>query len=107
MEHEHRGGARRGGAGPGIVHADRRFPPRLPRLCREETTAVRGQLKGMQTAHIDRFVIDRLPAANMLPEFRFDLPEFQYAERLNAAAELIDRAIAAGWGSRTAVIFPE
>jgi len=60
----------------------------------------------MQTAHLDRFVIDRLPVAEMLPEFRFDRPEFQYPRRMNAGAELIDRAIAAGWGSRTAIVFP-
>ncbi len=60
----------------------------------------------MQTAHLDRFVIDRLPPAGMLPEFHFDRPEFRYPERLNAGAELVDRAVAAGWGARTAVIFP-
>jgi len=38
----------------------------------------------------DRFVEDRLPSPDMLPEFRFDLPEVQYPERLNAAAELLN-----------------
>ena len=37
----------------------------------------------------DSFVRDRLPAPDLLPEFRFDLPELQYPERLNAAAELL------------------
>jgi 2-aminobenzoate-CoA ligase len=37
----------------------------------------------------DSFVRDRLPPAELLPEFRFDLPEVQYPERLNAAAELL------------------
>jgi 2-aminobenzoate-CoA ligase len=37
----------------------------------------------------DSFVRDRLPPAELLPDFRFDLPEVQYAERLNAAAELL------------------
>jgi 2-aminobenzoate-CoA ligase len=37
----------------------------------------------------DSFVRDRLPPAEKLPEFRFDLPELQYPERLNAAAELL------------------
>ena len=36
----------------------------------------------------DSFVRDRLPPPELLPEFRFDLPEVQYPERLNAAAEL-------------------
>jgi 2-aminobenzoate-CoA ligase len=35
----------------------------------------------------DTFVRDRLPPPELLPEFRFDLPELQYPERLNAAAE--------------------
>ena len=60
----------------------------------------------MRTSHLDRFVIDRLPPPDLLPEFLFDRPEFQYPERINAGTELIDRAIAAGWGARTAVIFP-
>jgi 2-aminobenzoate-CoA ligase len=42
----------------------------------------------------------------MLPEFRFDRLEFRYPERMNAAAELIDRAAATGGGARTAMIFP-
>ncbi len=37
----------------------------------------------------DSFVRDRLPRPELLPEFRFDLPELQYPERLNAAAELL------------------
>jgi 2-aminobenzoate-CoA ligase len=37
----------------------------------------------------DRFVEERLPPSDQLPEFRFDLPELQYPERLNAAGELL------------------
>jgi 2-aminobenzoate-CoA ligase len=37
----------------------------------------------------DSFVRDRLPPPKLLPKFRFDLPELKYAERLNAAAELL------------------
>ena len=37
----------------------------------------------------DSFVRDRLPPPELLPEFRFELPELQYPERLNAAAELL------------------
>ena len=60
----------------------------------------------MQTAHTDRFVLERLPPADLWPEFRFDLPELRYPEHLNAAAELIDRAIARGWGEHIAFRFP-
>ena len=38
----------------------------------------------------DSFVRDRLPPPKLLPEFRFDLPELQYPERLNGAAELLN-----------------
>src|SRR3982751_448588 len=37
----------------------------------------------------DSFVRDRLPPPELLPEFRFDLPELKYPERMNAAAELL------------------
>ena len=37
----------------------------------------------------DTFVEDRMPSRDLLPEFRFDLPELQYPERLNAAVELL------------------
>jgi len=37
----------------------------------------------------DSFVKDRLPPPELLPEFRFDLPELQYPEWLNAAEELL------------------
>jgi 2-aminobenzoate-CoA ligase len=54
------------------------------------------------TAHIDRFVLDRLPPAELLPDFRFDRPELAYPARLNAAAELLDRTIAQGRGENVA-----
>jgi len=38
---------------------------------------------------VDTFARARLPPPELLPEFRFDLPELQYPERLNAAAELL------------------
>ena len=60
----------------------------------------------MNTAHRDRFVLDALPGSERLPRFLFDLPELQYPRRLNAAAELIDRAIVSGWAGRRALAFP-
>lgn len=56
------------------------------------------------TAHVDTFARDRLPPPEALPVFRFDLPELQFPERLNCAAELLDRRVAAGDGDRVAVI---
>ncbi|SMF70251.1 AMP-binding protein [Allosphingosinicella indica] len=52
----------------------------------------------------DSFVADRLPPADAQPEFLFDLPELRYPDRLNAAVELIDRAVAEGDGDRPAVV---
>lgn len=45
------------------------------------------------TAHVDRFVRDQLPPREQWPEFLFELPELRYPERLNCAAELLDRRV--------------
>ena len=50
------------------------------------------------SAHADTFCRDHLPPADQWPEFRFDLPELSYPERLNCAAELLD-ATAARYGA--------
>lgn len=57
------------------------------------------------TSHIDRFARDRLPPPHLWPEFRFDLPELQYPERINCGAVLIDDAVAEGHGDRIALYF--
>jgi 2-aminobenzoate-CoA ligase len=46
------------------------------------------------SAHVDTFCRDRLPPPDQWPEFRFDLPELHYPERLNCAAELLDATAA-------------
>ena len=46
------------------------------------------------SAHLDTFCRDRLPPLDQWPEFRFDLPELNYPERLNCAAELLDATAA-------------
>ena len=43
-----------------------------------------------RSAHLDTFCRDRLPPPELWPEFRFDLPELQYPERLNCAVELLE-----------------
>ena len=51
------------------------------------------------SAHLDTFCRDRLPPREQWPEFRFDLPELNYPERLNCAAELLDATAAkVGYG---------
>jgi 2-aminobenzoate-CoA ligase len=54
----------------------------------------------LPSAHVDSFARDRLPAPDALPEFVFDLPELQWPDRLNCAAELLDRWVDAGQGER-------
>ena len=52
------------------------------------------------SAHVDTFARDRLPPPQALPEFVFDLPELQFAPRLNCVSELLDRHVAQGRGDR-------
>ena len=47
-----------------------------------------------RSAHLDTFCRDRLPPPDQWPEFRFDLPELNYPERLNCAVELLDATAA-------------
>lgn len=56
------------------------------------------------SAHVDRFVLDNLPPPEQQPELIFSLPELQYPERLNAATELLRRAVAAGGPDGRALI---
>jgi 2-aminobenzoate-CoA ligase len=48
----------------------------------------------LTSAHVDTFARDHLPPAGSWPPFLFDLPELAYPDRLNCAAELLDRTIA-------------
>ena len=58
------------------------------------------------TAHLDTFARDNLPPRALWPDFRFDLPELQYPDRLNCATELLDRAIERGLGDKVAFYTP-
>jgi 2-aminobenzoate-CoA ligase len=55
------------------------------------------------SAYQDTFAREHLPPPGQWPEFRFDLPELRYPERLNCVAELLDAAVAAGRGERIAI----
>ena len=55
------------------------------------------------TSHIDTFAADNLPPAELQPEYRFELPELQFSERLNCAVELLDKHVAEGRGDRLCV----
>ena len=58
----------------------------------------------MPSAHLDRFVADRLPPPEQRACLLFGLPELQFPEQINCVAELLDRRIALGEGERTAVL---
>ena len=59
-----------------------------------------------QSGHVDTFARDNLPPRDQWPEFRFDLPELQYPERLNCVTEWVDRWIATGQGARPCLLSP-
>ncbi|WP_229519729.1 benzoate-CoA ligase family protein [Massilia oculi] len=56
------------------------------------------------SGHTDGFARANLPPPHAWPEFRFDLPELHYPQRLNCVADLLDCAVRRGWGGRTALI---
>lgn len=56
------------------------------------------------SGHVDTFVRDNLPPRSQWPEFLFELPELKFPARVNCAAELLDRRVAAGDGERIAVL---
>ena len=58
------------------------------------------------SAHLDTFCRDRLPPLDQWPEFRFDLPELAYPERLNCAAELLDATAARDGADRPCLLSP-
>ena len=55
------------------------------------------------SAYLDTFAMDNLPPREQWPELVFDLEELAYPERLNCAAELLDRMVERGHGASTAV----
>src|ERR1051325_11132313 len=59
-----------------------------------------------KSGHVDTFARDNLPPRALWPEFKFDLPELRYPERLNCVTEFLDRWVAAGEGGRTCIVSP-
>ena len=55
------------------------------------------------TSHTDSFARDHLPPLELQPEYRFELPELQFAAQLNCATELLDKQIAQGHGARVCI----
>ncbi len=57
-------------------------------------------MSAQPSAQTDRFVHDRLPPADQLPIFRYDLPELQIADQANLVEELLDKATTKGFADR-------
>jgi 2-aminobenzoate-CoA ligase len=58
------------------------------------------------SAHADTFCRDNLPAPGLWPDLEFTLPELAYADRLNAADELLNATIEAGGADRRCLLSP-
>lgn len=58
------------------------------------------------SVHVDTFARDHLPPAHLWPTIEFTTTELQYPDRLNAAAELIDRAVSTFGADRPALRTP-
>jgi 2-aminobenzoate-CoA ligase len=58
------------------------------------------------STHVDTFARDNLPPREQWPEFRFDLPELRYPDRLNCVTELLDRWLINGNGGRPCLVAP-
>jgi 2-aminobenzoate-CoA ligase len=56
------------------------------------------------SGYADGFARAMLPPPAQWPELVFDLPSLQYPARFNCAATLLDTALDAGWGARTALV---
>ena len=59
-----------------------------------------------QSAHVDTFCRDNLPVPSTWPEFRFDVPEVTYPDRLNCATALLDDTIARFGADRPCLLAP-
>lgn len=59
------------------------------------------------SSHVDTFARDNLPPRRLWPVMDFEsIPGLAYPARLNAAVELLDRAVDEGHGDRTVIHFP-
>jgi 2-aminobenzoate-CoA ligase len=58
------------------------------------------------SAHVDTFARDHLPARELWPVLDLVGAGLEYPTTLNAAGELLDRAVERGWGHRPAIRWP-
>ncbi len=60
-----------------------------------------------ETAHVDLFAKENLPAKELWPEMLCSRPEFKYASRLNCASELLDKMASAGSADKPLLYFED
>ena len=60
-----------------------------------------------ETAHVDTFARDNLPAAERWPEMLLDHEAYRYPERLNCVVPLLDRWVADGHGDAPCLFAPD
>ncbi len=58
------------------------------------------------SAHVDTFCREHLPPPDQWPEFRFDVPEVHYPDRLSCATELLDAMVAELGPDRPCLLAP-
>ncbi len=58
-----------------------------------------------KTAHVDPFVVDRLPPKEIWPELLYDLPELRYPPQTNVVSEILDSHVREGRGDEPCLIF--
>lgn len=72
-----------------------------------DTPAAAWAPEDARSGHSDTFARDSLPPRELWPRLDFSgIPELRYANRINCAAELLDRAVERGDGDRPAILFP-
>jgi 2-aminobenzoate-CoA ligase len=59
-----------------------------------------------RSGHLDTFAHDNLPPRALWPDFKFDLQELRYPERINCVTEWVDKWVAAGQGDRPCLLSP-
>jgi 2-aminobenzoate-CoA ligase len=69
-----------------------------------ELTSARALMQISHSAHVDTFTRENLPPRAGWPELLFTLPELDYPPSINCAAELVDRHVLAGAGSRRCLV---
>ncbi len=60
----------------------------------------------LPSGHVDSFARENLPPQESWPDLRLAEAGLSYPDRLNCVTELLDRHVAEGRGSRTAIIAP-